>query len=114
MCHAGKIPNKINITGQVHIPSGDEHALRVAIADIGPIDVGMDASWMSFTFYSHGVYYEPKCGELLSLVTLRNILPGHTTKYSFLINSYIYGATIKDSYRFYFTAKETCNIIVAN
>merc|ERR1719447_103151 len=63
MCHADQVPNKIKISGQGHIPSGDKKALRVALANIGPIDVGIDASQMSFTYYSHGVYYDTKCGN---------------------------------------------------
>ena len=35
----------------------------MAIAEHGPISVAIDASHKSFTFYSHGVYYEPACGE---------------------------------------------------
>ena len=42
---------------------GDESELVMAIAEHGPISVAIDASHKSFTFYSHGVYYEPACGE---------------------------------------------------
>jgi len=33
-----------------------------AIYEKGPISVAIDASHKSFSFYSHGVYYEPECG----------------------------------------------------
>ena len=42
---------------------GDIDALRKAIATKGPISVAIDASHKSFSFYSHGVYYEPSCGK---------------------------------------------------
>ena len=44
-------------------PSGDVSALVSAIYSKGPISVAIDASHKSFSFYSHGVYYEPECGE---------------------------------------------------
>ncbi|XP_032740441.1 cathepsin 8-like isoform X1 [Rattus rattus] len=43
------------------IISSTEEALMNAVATIGPISVGIDASHESFTFYSGGIYYEPKC-----------------------------------------------------
>lgn len=44
--------------------SGDADALRLALFKNGPAAVSIDASHRSFVFYSHGVYYEPACGEL--------------------------------------------------
>uniref|UniRef100_A0A8C3SQ51 Peptidase C1A papain C-terminal domain-containing protein n=1 Tax=Chelydra serpentina TaxID=8475 RepID=A0A8C3SQ51_CHESE len=38
-------------------------ALKAAIYKNGPVAVSIDASQRSFSFYSNGVYYEPKCGE---------------------------------------------------
>ncbi|CAK1590692.1 unnamed protein product [Parnassius mnemosyne] len=34
---------------------------ELAIFEHGPISVGIDASHKSFEFYSHGVYFEPRC-----------------------------------------------------
>lgn len=48
--------------------SGDVDDLVAAIYQKGPISVAIDASHKSFSFYSHGVYYEPECGMLLALL----------------------------------------------
>jgi len=50
-----------NDTGFTDIKQGDESDLTSAIATVGPISVAIDASKMSFQFYSKGVYYEPRC-----------------------------------------------------
>ena len=47
----------------VNVTSGDGDALKVALAKHGPISVGIDAAHKSLSFYSNGVYYEPKCGN---------------------------------------------------
>lgn len=47
--------------GYVDIPEGDEKALEAAVAALGPVSVGIDASQMTFQFYSQGVYYDEDC-----------------------------------------------------
>lgn len=59
-CHSGTIGAKIE--SYVNVTSGDLEALKIAIAQKGPVAVGIDASHRSFAFYSFGVYYEPQCG----------------------------------------------------
>lgn len=51
------------IKSYVDIPTGDENALQNAVATIGPISIGIDASQMSFQFYKNGVYDEPNCSS---------------------------------------------------
>jgi len=50
-------------TGFVDVSEGDEHALKSAVATVGPVSVAIDASQESFRFYSEGVYYEPMCSS---------------------------------------------------
>merc|ERR1719495_81339 len=47
--------------GFVDVREGNEHALKKALATVGPVSVAIDASHESFQFYSHGVYIEPEC-----------------------------------------------------
>lgn len=47
--------------GYREIPEGNEKALKRAVARIGPVSVGIDASLPSFQFYSRGVYYDTSC-----------------------------------------------------
>jgi hypothetical protein len=64
LCHSKNVSTTVNLRGYVNVTSGDLTALKVAIANQGPISVGIDASHTSLAFYSNGVYYEPKCGKL--------------------------------------------------
>ncbi|CAF3959184.1 unnamed protein product [Rotaria sp. Silwood1] len=48
-------------TGFVDIPRGNETALQIAIATVGPIAVAIDSTQPSFYMYSSGVYDEPAC-----------------------------------------------------
>ncbi|VVC28252.1 Peptidase C1A, papain C-terminal,Cysteine peptidase, asparagine active site,Cysteine peptidase [Cinara cedri] len=53
------------VTGTVDIATGDEDALAEAVATVGPISVGVDASSDNFSFYSEGVFYEPTCSSTI-------------------------------------------------
>lgn len=50
-------------TGYVDVKTGSEAALQVAVAEVGPISVIIDASHESFQFYRSGVYNEPDCNS---------------------------------------------------
>ena len=45
------------------LASGDENSLQEAVATIGPISIGIDASSWKFHFYSSGVYYNARCSS---------------------------------------------------
>jgi len=62
-CHFNKKTIGANVTGHVDIQQGNETALQVASATIGPISVGIDASHFSFQFYKKGVYYSWLCSS---------------------------------------------------
>lgn len=59
-CHATNVSLVAPITGWVNVTSGSANALKVALLKHGPVSVAIDASPRTFSFYSHGVYYEPK------------------------------------------------------
>jgi len=48
-------------TGFVDIPSGDEQALKEAVATQGPVSIAIDASHTSFQLYKSGVYFDQDC-----------------------------------------------------
>ncbi|XP_030385247.1 digestive cysteine proteinase 1 [Scaptodrosophila lebanonensis] len=60
-CHANNVTLVAPIKGFVNVTSNDSTAFKVALLKHGPISVAIDASPKTFSFYSHGVYYEPEC-----------------------------------------------------
>jgi len=59
-CNTEDRSSGVQIKGYVNVTSGDEDALTDAISQ-QPVAIAIDASHPSFTFYSEGVYNEPKC-----------------------------------------------------
>ncbi|XP_065670751.1 digestive cysteine proteinase 1 [Hydra vulgaris] len=62
-CHQKSSVIGAKIASYVNVTSGDMDALKMAIVQHGPIAVGIDAAHLAFVFYSHGVYYNPECGN---------------------------------------------------
>lgn len=60
-CHIKNLTLVAPITGFVNVTTNNKDAFRVALFKNGPLSVAIDASPKSFSFYSHGVYYEPTC-----------------------------------------------------
>ncbi|ALC43483.1 26-29-p [Drosophila busckii] len=61
MCHVNNVTLVAPIKGFVNVTSNDPNAFKLALLKHGPISVAIDASPKTFSFYSHGVYYEPEC-----------------------------------------------------
>lgn len=65
LCHIDTVPVVAKISGFVNVTSNDPNAFKTALVTSGPLSVAIDASHKSFSFYSHGVYYEPECKNRL-------------------------------------------------
>jgi len=52
-----------NLTSWVDVPHGSEADLQKAVATVGPISVGIDASRPTFHFYKRGVYHDKQCSS---------------------------------------------------
>lgn len=64
-CHADNVTLVAPITGYVNVTNNDINAMKIAMLKHGPISVAIDASHKTFSFYSHGVYYDKNCGNKL-------------------------------------------------
>ncbi|XP_071965328.1 digestive cysteine proteinase 1-like [Antedon mediterranea] len=62
-CHFNSSNIAIQITDYYNITSGSQSKLANAIANVGPIAVGIDASHKSLSYYASGIYYEKACGN---------------------------------------------------
>ncbi|XP_034954971.2 cathepsin S [Zootoca vivipara] len=63
MCHYDPSARAATCSKYVTLPSGDEAALKDAVANVGPVSVGINASLMSFFLFKRGVYDDPKCSQ---------------------------------------------------
>lgn len=60
--------------GHFRLPAGEEERLKVAVATVGPVSVGINAHHTGWRHYvGDGVYYEEDCpcGKHVSIFLLR-------------------------------------------
>lgn len=62
-CHDGDVKKTAKISGFYNVTSNNVEALKHALVTYGPVTVAIDASRPTFTFYSHGIYYDEKCNN---------------------------------------------------
>ncbi|CAO3644645.1 unnamed protein product [Cunninghamella echinulata] len=64
-CNFSKNNIAATLTGFVDIPSMSEEDLQRAIAKVGPIAAGIDASLASFQDYTGGIYHDTSCSTTM-------------------------------------------------
>lgn len=52
-----------SMTSFVTLSPGDEEELKQALATIGPVSAGMDASILGFRYYKSGIFYDEDCSN---------------------------------------------------
>lgn len=62
-CHDHDVMKTVQISGFYNVTPNDPEALKHAIYNYGPVTVAIDASRPTFTFYSHGVYFDESCNN---------------------------------------------------
>lgn len=65
-CHFDKSNLGATVSGFVDIPSGNEDALKEALATVGPVAVAIDATEDKFMFYKDGVFVDKGCGNTMN------------------------------------------------
>ncbi|KAI6657281.1 Cathepsin L [Oopsacas minuta] len=82
VCHWGKTDKElcVRIKDYTVSPKGNVGALRQFSAMKGPIQVAIDASRPTFSFYSSGVYYDMKCKNGVNDLDHSVLLVGYGTE----------------------------------
>jgi len=62
-CHFNKAHVAATCTGYVDVKSGDEDALRDAVATVGPVSIAIDATEDKFMLYKDGVFVDDGCSN---------------------------------------------------
>ena len=62
-CRFNKATVGATDSGYVVVKNRDESALKAAVATVGPIAIGIDASSDEFQFYASGVYVDNECSS---------------------------------------------------
>lgn len=77
-CHDSAVKKAVKIKGFYNVTANSVDALRHALINYGPTTVAIDASQPTFTFYSHGVYYDPKCNKSPDHLDHQVLVVGYT------------------------------------
>lgn len=62
-CHDKTTKKSVQIKGFYNVTTNDPKEMQLALFKYGPLSISVDASPKTFTFYSHGVYYDKKCSS---------------------------------------------------
>jgi cathepsin L len=62
-CHYNKKTIGSTCSGFVDVATGDEDALKDALATVGPVSVAVDATQEKFMFYKEGVFVDDTCSN---------------------------------------------------
>ncbi|OTF70897.1 Group 1 mite allergen-like protein (Cysteine protease) [Euroglyphus maynei] len=62
-CHDNAVKKSVQIKGFYNVTIGDAEAMKTALYYHGPVSIAVDASPKTFSFYSHGIYYDPNCSS---------------------------------------------------
>lgn len=62
-CHFNKKTIGATCSGYIDIESGDEDALKQAVATIGPVSVAIDVTEDKFMFYKEGIFFDDGCSN---------------------------------------------------
>ncbi|XP_033958529.1 cathepsin S-like [Pseudochaenichthys georgianus] len=65
-CQYSPSSRAANCSSYSFLPEGNEATLKDALANIGPISVGIDAKLPTFRFYRSGVYDDPSCTQIIN------------------------------------------------
>lgn len=60
-CHYNAAGRAATCSSYVEVSSGDEEALKDAVANAGPVSVAIDATQPTFFLFKNGIYDDPKC-----------------------------------------------------
>lgn len=60
-CNYNSTRKVASCTNYIQLDSGSESELKKSVETVGPVSVGIQASFPSMQFYSTGVYFEPNC-----------------------------------------------------
>ncbi|GBM90258.1 Cathepsin S [Araneus ventricosus] len=78
-CHYKQSKKGAKCSGFMDIPSGDEEALKIAVATVGPISAAICAS-EDFYFYNDGVYETNECDNTTDALSHAVLVVGYGTE----------------------------------